>query len=364
MPPAASGRLRVLLAFGGRSGEHTVSLRSATEVLAALDLARIEPVLLGVTKRGELRTAPFGTAPAAVVDAGAAVTDLRELAPDVVFPLLHGPYGEDGRFQGLLESLDLPYVGSGVQASAIGMDKAVQKLLVGAAAPDVPQVPWVDVRRRAWLDPAQRAGLAAAVAELGYPVFVKPSNMGSSVGVSKVREAAALADAVTAALHHDDRVVIERGIDAREIEVAVLGDGGPDTIVSPVGEIVLPPGTWYDYDTKYVLDVARTQVPADVTPEVAAEVRRAALRVFEALGLHGMARIDFFVERGTGVAYLNEPNTLPGFTSISMYPQLMAAAGVPYPELIVRLCELGIARHAARRRLDAALHGGPAVAGA
>lgn len=337
---------RLVLAFGGVSSEHEISIRSATEVLGAVDRGRFEPVLLGIPRRGPWRTGPASSSPAEIVESGTVVGDLRELEPDLVFPVLHGPHGEDGTFQGLLEILGVPYVGSGVLASALCMDKAVQKHYLGARG--IPQLPWLELDRAALGD----ASLAARVGErLGYPCFVKPANMGSSIGVSRVGEPAQLAEAVAVALRYDTKAIVEQGIDAREIEVAVLGNGGDETRASTTGEIVLPPDTWYDYETKYVDDTAALQIPADLPAEVSERVREVALASFRAAGCKGLARIDFFVERGSLEPYLNELNTMPGFTTISMYPKLMEHEGVPYSQLITRLCELGLEYHAERASL-------------
>jgi D-alanine--D-alanine ligase len=272
---------------------------------------------------------------------------------DLVFPVLHGPYGEDGTIQGLLEILGLPYVGSGVLASSLCMDKVAQKHLVASAAPEVPLVPWRELGA-AVLE--SEAGLARAVEEirdaLGFPCFVKPVNLGSSVGVSRVDGVDALPEALRVAARYDHRVIVELGIDARELELAVLGNGGPETRVSAPGEIGLPPGLWYDYDTKYVSDVARLDIPARLSEDVVARMQRLALRAFQVTGCKGLARIDFLLCRKTGTPYLNELNTMPGFTSISMYPKLMAHAGVGYTELVTTLCELGLEHHRVRRGLS------------
>jgi D-alanine--D-alanine ligase len=349
---------RLLVAFGGASSEHEVSLRSAASVLAAVDRRRFRPVALGIARDGTWRTGPLGEAPtpdelAAIVASGQRVPDLRALSVDLVFPVLHGPYGEDGTIQGLLEILGLPYVGSGVLASSLCMDKVAQKHLVASAAPEVPLVPWRELGA-AVLE--SEAGLARAVEEirdaLGFPCFVKPVNLGSSVGVSRVDGVDALPEALRVAARYDHRVIVELGIDARELELAVLGNGGPETRVSAPGEIGLPPGLWYDYDTKYVSDVARLDIPARLSEDVVARMQRLALRAFQVTGCKGLARIDFLLCRKTGTPYLNELNTMPGFTSISMYPKLMAHAGVGYTELVTTLCELGLEHHRVRRGLS------------
>jgi D-alanine--D-alanine ligase len=349
---------RLLVAFGGASSEHEVSLRSAASVLAAVDRRRFHPIALGIARDGTWRTGPVGDAPTPeelgqLVTSGQPVPDLRALAVDLVFPVLHGPYGEDGTIQGLFEILGLPYVGSGVLASSLCMDKVVQKHLVASAAPDVPLVPWREVSAYVL---ESEVGLARTVEEirdaLGFPCFVKPVNLGSSVGVSRVDGVDALPEALRVAARYDHRVIVEQGIDAREIELAVLGNGGPESRVSAPGEIGLPPGVWYDYDTKYVNDVATLDIPAVLPEDVAAQMQRLALRAFQVTGCRGLARIDFLLCRKTGTPYLNELNTMPGFTSISMYPKLMAHAGVDQTALVTALCELALSHHRARQGLS------------
>lgn len=342
---------RLVIVYGGRSSEHEVSIRSATEVLAAVDRARFEPVLLGIARDGSLRTGLTDAPLADVVREGAPVRELEELRPDVVFPLLHGPFGEDGTFQGWLEIQGVPYVGSGVTASGIYMDKALTKTL--ALANDIPVVEGEVVRAWELVDDAAWSRTVDRLREtLGLPVFIKPANQGSSVGVSRATNADELRRALVEALRFDTKVLVERAVNCREIELAVLGDGGPDTIVSAPGEITLPEGVWYDYQTKYVSDVAGLEIPAKLPADTAARLRQLALRTFRMADGHGLCRVDFLVDKDTLEPYLNEPNTMPGFTSISMYPKLMAHAGVPYGQLITRLCDLGLARHAARAKLD------------
>lgn len=351
-------RTRLLVAFGGASSEHEISLRSACSVLGAVDRERFEPVALAIDRSGGWRTGAIDDSPtpavlAALVRSGEPVADLRDLEAALAFPVLHGPNGEDGTIQGLLQLLDIPYVGSGVLASALCMDKVAQKHLVASAAPEVPLVPWLETSDVAIADPDQRAQLVQRVGDtLGFPCFVKPVNMGSSVGVSRVSEPSELGPALEEAARYDHRIVVERGIDAREIEIAVLGNGGPDTEASEPGEIGLPPGTWYDYNTKYIDDVATLHIPAPVEAETAQAIRAAALRAFAVTGCKGLARIDFLLCRKTGVAYLNELNTMPGFTSISMYPKLMGHVGVSYRDLVSRLCDLGVAHDQERRKLS------------
>jgi D-alanine--D-alanine ligase len=334
--------LRVIFLFGGRSSEHEISLRSAEQVLGAINPQRIEAIRVGMSRDGFMRLGAAGQTLAEVVALGEAVSDLRTLGADLVFPVLHGPFGEDGRVQGMLEMMGLPYVGSGVLGSALCMDKIMQKQVIAASAPDIPQVRWCSVD-------LSHESVAAAIERaraLRYPVFVKPANLGSSVGIQKVPGPEALEAAVAFAGQFDTRVIIEQGEDVREIELAVLGDGGPDTLVSMPGEIELPPGVWYDYSVKYEQDVAITRVPAHGLPApVVVSLQAHALKAFRATGCHGLARIDFFVHRQNGQVWLNELNTLPGFTTISMYPKLMAHAGVPYGELIERLSRLALLRH-------------------
>jgi len=347
---------RLLIAFGGASSEHEISLRSASSVIGAVDRERYEPVAFAIARDGSWRTAPLPLAPspeqlAAIVAEGEAVADLRKLGAELAFPVLHGPNGEDGTIQGLFEILGLPYVGSGVLASSLCMDKVAQKHMVAAAAPDVALVPWLQTTDQAIDDPAHLEVTREEVRDLlGFPCFVKPANMGSSVGVSRVGAPEQLEPALREAARYDRRVLIEAAIDAREIEIAVLGNGGPETVLSEPGEIGLPAGVWYDYQTKYVDDVATLHIPAALSPEVVEAVRHAARRAFEVTGCKGLARIDFLLCRDTGTPYLNELNTMPGFTSISMYPKMMAHAGMSYAELVTRLCELAVEHHQPRRR--------------
>ncbi len=344
---------RLLLVFGGRSSEHEISLRSATEVLAALDRARFTPVLLGIRRDGAWRTGPLGGDLATIISDGQPVHDLRALRPDVVFPVLHGPHGEDGSFQGLLEVLGLPYVGSGVLASAMCMDKALFKHVLHHQRPPVPVVPWVELDDRALHTLHDRQAAVDAVQDaLGFPVFVKPSNQGSSVGVSRAVDADDLVRALSLAARYDHKILVEQAIDAREIELAVLGNGDESTIVSGAGEIGLPPGEWYDYDNKYLKDVATLRIPADLPAELVTRLQDIALRAFRLAGCKGLARIDFLVDRTTLEPYLNEINTIPGFTSISMYPKLLGHEGVDYTTLLSRLCDLALAHHAERQHLS------------
>lgn len=352
-PPMASpSPIRLVLLFGGMSSEHEISLRSARSVLAAVDRNRFEPIPVGIRRDRKWFTGSPDDALETILHAGQPVSDLRTLQPDLVFPVLHGPYGEDGTIQGMLEMLGVPYVGSGVLASSLCMDKIAQKHLVAAAAPDVPLVPFVEVDGRHLADPDRARPVLKRIAdELGFPCFSKPANLGSSVGVARCTDLETLRAALVDAARYDHRIVVEQGIDAREIEIAVLGNGGPETIASAPGEIGLPPGTWYDYETKYLKDVATYAIPADVPPQVTEHIQSLARRAFEVTTCKGLARIDFLLDRQTQTPYLNELNTMPGFTSISMYPKLMEHTGIPYQALVTRLCDLALSHHQSRQAL-------------
>ena len=344
---------RLALMYGGKSSEHEVSVRSATEVLAAIDRDRFEPVPIAVTREGRFKTGVASHGLAKLVIDGEDVHELGMLLRSCacVFPLLHGPHGEDGTFQGLFEVFGVPYVGSGVLASSMCMDKGAFKHHVGAAPYDIPVTPGVsiDVVLEGRAHALARAHGAAE--ELGYPIFVKPANQGSSVGVSRAMDRAQLDAALDLALRYDSKVIVERGLDAREIELAVLGDGGPDTIVSLPGEIILPKGQWYTYESKYLDDVATYAIPTELPDDSVALLQALALKAFRATRCAGLARVDFLVERDSLRPYLNEVNTMPGFTTISMYPKMMGAAGVGYTELITKLVELGLDAHRQRTGL-------------
>jgi D-alanine-D-alanine ligase len=346
-------RLAVALLFGGRSGEHEVSLRSAASVAAGLR-ARHDVLCVLVDKRGRwlLQDGPEprseGGVPVFLApspdDGGRLrrLADAREAArPEVFFPVLHGTYGEDGTVQGLFELAAVPYVGAGVAASAASMDKEMMKALFARAG--LPQVEHRTLRGR------DAEAERALVADLGLPLFVKPANLGSSVGISKVREEASLPAALDLAFRYDRKVVVERGHDVREIELSVLGNDRPEASVP--GEI-LPDREFYDYDSKYAPD-SRTglRIPAPLGPDEAAEARRLAVAAFLAVDCAGFARVDLFLERGGGRFLVNEINTIPGFTSISMYPKLWAASGIGFEELLARLVALALERHRERARL-------------
>ena len=352
----SSPLLRLVVLFGGVSAEHDVSRVTAAHVLAAADRAKYELVPIGIAKDGTwirndkaIAALADGTdLPDALEVAGTVVDPLAALVGDgpsgpltVVLPLLHGPHGEDGTIQGMLELFKLPYVGAGVLGSAVCMDKGMAKIV--AAQAGIPQVRWIEFRDG--IDDA-RAIVPKVVEELGLPVFVKPANLGSSVGITKAHNVSELDKAIDVALRYDDVVVIEEGVTAREIEVAVLGNATPET--SLPGEI-LPGSEFYDYEDKYVTGAARLQIPAQLDDAATAEVRELAATAFTALRCAGMARVDFFYEEGGRGWLLNEINTIPGFTPGSMYPKMWGATGVAYPDLIDRLVTLAIEAH--RRRV-------------
>ncbi|MCC7025099.1 MAG: D-alanine--D-alanine ligase [Thermomicrobiales bacterium] len=358
------GKVRVAVLFGGQSGEHDVSLRSAQTVMGALDPARYEVIPVGITREGRWLTGgdPFAALTAtsplfALGDGSAPVAPPAESAPaesgvpaifsagvDVVFPVLHGPMGEDGTVQGFLELTGIPYVGAGVLGSSLSMDKAMAKTVLAQAG--LPQAPWRLVTRKEWeRDPEAVTDWVGE--SLGYPCFVKPANMGSSVGVVKAHDPSEMPSAMRQACRFDRRIVIEQGVDARELEISVLGNDEP--IASIVGEVI-PSNEFYDYDAKYVDDRSELLVPAPIGGDTMTQIQELAIAAFRALDLAGMARVDFFMERNTDQIFINEVNTIPGFTAISMYPRLWAASGVPLPELVDRLVGLALERSLERRR--------------
>ncbi|GAB4477961.1 MAG: D-alanine--D-alanine ligase family protein [Anaerolineae bacterium] len=363
----AGKRIRVGVIFGGRSGEHEVSLRSARSIIEAINKEKYEVIPIGITKEGRwiagedpmaALTAGEMSTPAALIGepgtptiraiepVGERESGLRDIATvDVIFPVLHGTYGEDGTIQGLFELADVPYVGAGVLGSAVGMDKAVFKAVMEAHG--IPVLPYRLVLRSRW-EAEPESVLDELEAALPYPMFAKPANLGSSVGVSRADDRAGLRRAIDGAALYDRRILVEQGArDAREIEVSVLGNDDP--IASVPGEVI-PGDMFYSYKDKYIDDKAQLIIPAPLDEETTARVRDLAVRAFKAIDCAGLARCDFFVERETGRVFMNEVNTIPGFTSISMYPKLWEASGIPYPELIDRLIELALERHADKSR--------------
>jgi len=358
-------RLRVGVLFGGRSGEHEVSLASAASVIRGLDLDKYEPVPIGITKDGHwlvgegaakmlpdilkggrrvMLTADPTEAALVPLDRGAGAQRF-----DVMFPVMHGTFGEDGTIQGMLELAGLPYVGAGVLGSAIAMDKDVAKRLCQDAG--IPVVPWMAVQRWQWeKDPATVK--AEIEAKFEYPVFVKPATLGSSVGMNKVHTAEELPSALNFAAEYGMKMLVEKAITGREIEVSVLGNHEPQASVP--GEIV-PHREFYDYTAKYLEDGTRLLIPADLKPAQVKRVQSMAIDAFRALELCGMARVDFFLEKTGGKFLLNEANTIPGFTSISMYPKLWEASGIGFRELIDRLIELAMEMHREKARTKYAI---------
>jgi D-alanine-D-alanine ligase len=365
-PEDTQRKVRVAVIFGGQSGEHDVSLRSAQTVLAALDDDRFEAVPVGVTRDGQWLT---GTDPMAQLTASSplfalegpaepdsetleiAMSSTSQNLPiglgadiDVVFPVLHGPMGEDGTVQGLLELAGIPFVGSGVLGSALAMDKAMAKMVLQQHG--IPQAPWLLVNRSEW--ERDSGNIAEKIGnELGYPCFIKPANMGSSVGVTKVHNPTELGAAMDLAGRLDRRIVAEKGLRVRELEISVLGNDNP--VASVVGEVVSV-NEFYDYSAKYVEEGSELLVPADIPDDVQREIQRVAVDAFIALDLAGLARADFFLDLDTGQVLLNEVNTMPGFTSISMYPRLWEASGVTLPELVERLLQLALERSRDRQK--------------
>jgi D-alanine-D-alanine ligase len=366
-------KIRLGILFGGRSGEHEVSLTSAAAVMKALDPAKYELVPVGITREGRWRvgTRAFGllteaagdntaqpTAPLqTVLEAGRAITPsadptgpkLLALAKssamnvrpevDVVFPVLHGTFGEDGTIQGLLELADVPYVGAGVLASSAGMDKDVMKRLFRDAG--LPVVPWELVLRCDW--ESNPAGVRRRIERrLPYPIFVKPANLGSSVGITKVHEPAELQAGMDLAAQYDRKILVEKAVDAREIECAVLGNDTPEASVP--GEII-PVNEFYDYEAKYIKEGSKLLIPARLSRRQIRRVQELAVRAFKAIDCAGMGRVDFLLDRKSRKIFILEINTIPGFTPISMYPKLWEASGLPYPKLLDRLIELALERH-------------------
>ena len=366
-------KLRVAVLYGGRSGEHEVSLQSAASVINYLDRDRFEIVPVAIDKQGRWllndisllegkKSLPvFKNAPKVVLppnpaetDGGSALIRLGESGEargiDVVFPVMHGPLCEDGTIQGLLELADLPYVGCGVLASAIAMDKEMAKRVVRDAGISI--VPYVSLKHEVWKKEKQQ--LAKSIEErLGYPVFVKPANLGSSVGVHKVKEPSGLNAALEDAFNYDRKVLVETAVNAREIEVSVLEnlEAGADPLVSIPGEID-PAHEFYSYEAKYLDEKgAALIIPARLDPEETKRAQDIGRKAFTVLECEGMARVDLFLDRTSGEFFFNELNTIPGFTSISMYPKLWEASGIGYQELLSKLIDLAISRHEKKKTL-------------
>ncbi len=371
------GKLRVGLLFGGRSVEHEVSLSSATSIFNALDPKRYDITLIAIDPQGHWRLgAGTDLLPEKAVSgvevrlpavpgqlllpepasdlwkqhSGLESLEREVVEPrrlDVIFPIVHGRGGEDGQLQGLLELAEIPYVGSGVLSSAVQMDKDVARRLLAAAG--LPVVDDVVLKGAELSSDGRRPAAEAAVEHLGFPVFVKPANSGSSVGISKAKDLKTLHEAVDLAARYDTKLVIERAIYAREIEVAVLGNDSPEASVP--GEI-RPQHEFYDYEAKYLDESTELIVPAPLPEDVSKRIRAIAIEAFQTLDAEGIARVDFFLEHSTGEIFVNELNSLPGFTESSMFPQLWAASGLPYPALLDRMIELALERHRKRSKLE------------
>ncbi|GEO27096.1 D-alanine--D-alanine ligase B [Alicyclobacillus acidoterrestris] len=365
-------RIKVGVVFGGKSGEHEVSLQSAKSVMEALNPHQYTIVPIGISKSGrwhvgknamkaleeEQKAQVTSGSPASFINQQ--VGGLTPIVPkstaapvpatlasdvDVVIPVMHGTYGEDGSIQGLLELMDVAYVGAGVLASAVGLDKIVMKQVFGSVG--LPQVRYVGCTRKTWQ--ARSNDIIREVeAAFGYPCFVKPANLGSSVGISKVKNRSELERAVELAAQYDRKVIIEEGLDVREVEVAVLGNDTPQ--ISVPGEIV-PSNEFYDYDAKYIGGASKLIIPAELTEEQRSAIDRYAAQAFQAIDCSGLARIDFFIEKSTGRVLVNEINTMPGFTRYSMYPKLWEASGMSYAKLLDTLIELAIERNNEKREL-------------
>jgi len=378
MTSSKNTKLRVAVLYGGRSGEHEVSLQSAASVIRNLDRARFEVIPVAIDKHGKWRVGDlaaiekaqakslsvFESSPQVVIPpnpsehAGQIVQlgTSQSLQFDVVFPVMHGPLCEDGTMQGLFELADVAYVGCGVLASSVGMDKDFSKRVIHGAG--LPTAPYISLKNEVYKRD-QKAALAPFYASrMEFPVFVKPANMGSSVGVHKVKEASLLHAAIVDAFQYDTKILIEAGVDAREIEVSVLEniEAGLPPLVSVPGEII-PSHEFYSYEAKYIDENgAALKIPAALTPEQTREAQRIAREAFTALECEGMSRVDLFLDRKSGQFYFNEVNTIPGFTSISMYPKMWEASGLKYADLLSKLVDLAVARHERKRALKRDFH--------
>ena len=351
---------KVCVIFGGRSGEHEVSVTSAESVVNSLDRSKYSVRTMAITRTGkwigeitpaEYRAKFLDGSRRLDADARASLpselldTETRFEDREIVFPVLHGPFGEDGTIQGLLEMLDVPYVGSGVLGSAVAMDKALTKYV--CLAYGIPVVEFEDITRFMWKDNHEPITEFLSK-KVGFPCFVKPANLGSSIGITKVPDAESLADAMEEAFLYDMKVIVERAVECREIECSVLGNYHPEASIA--GEIV-PCNEFYDYNAKYLDDRSELIIPAKLDVEQVEQLQQLAVTAFVALNCFGMARADFFLDKETDEFFLNELNTIPGFTSISMYPKLWEASGLPYPELLDQLVQLAIERFENKQRI-------------
>lgn len=353
MRPSTFQKPTVALVFGGRSAEHEVSLISAVSVFDNLNPGKYRVVSIYIDKQGRWRHVDSPRLPLSKLQKGTFASFLpwepgrapaASLRADIYFPVLHGPFGEDGKIQGLFEMADVPYVGAGVTASAVGMDKSIMKTLFAAAG--LPIVPHLVIREADWQH-KRREIMTRVLARLRLPLFVKPSSLGSSVGITKVKFPRMLGRACDLAFAYDETILVEHGITGRELECSVLGHERPKA--SLPGELI-PGAEFYDYADKYVDGTTTFRIPASLPTRMAHEVRRLAMAAFEAIGCSGMARVDFFLEARTGRLFVNEINTIPGFTEISMYPRLWAVSGLSFPALLDELIRLGFERHRTRKK--------------
>lgn len=348
-----SSKTRVAVVFGGRSGEHEVSIVSAKNIIEAMSPEKYDVFPVGITKEGKwltgshainaFKTGDYSGLTEVTLNTKSGSNELIHLEKgeykgikiDIFFPALHGPYGEDGTIQGLFEIANVPYTGCGVLASSVGMDKLITKALWEQAG--LPVIPYIGINKRAWDNDPDEV-MTRVEHELHFPVFVKPSNMGSSVGVTKVKKKDELKNAIDLACEFDHRILIEKGLEVRELECAVLGNDEP--VAAHVGEVIVG-REFYDYKDKYVEGKSRTEAPADIPRRLEEKIQKIAIRAYKVLDCCGLARVDSFYDRKTKEILINEINTMPGFTKISMYPQMWEASGVSYPELIDRIIELG-----------------------
>ncbi|MDP2642327.1 MAG: D-alanine--D-alanine ligase family protein [Candidatus Peregrinibacteria bacterium] len=336
-------KIKIGVIFGGQSGEHEVSLVSAASVILAMSPKKYEVIEIGITLDGRWLTGKncleaFRKHNFKDLKEITLPTNPKKIPFDIVFPVLHGPYGEDGTIQGLFDILHIPYVGCGVLASSTSMDKLQTKALWQAAGLKV--VPYIGFNRKAWKEESAKI-IKEIKKKIGFPLFVKPANMGSSVGISKVKVLANLKKAIDLACEFDRRILVEKGLNVREIECAILGNDDP--ISSPVGEVIVG-GEFYDFYDKYVNGVSKTEIPAKLDKKIAQEIQGVSVKAYKLLDCSGLARVDSFIDLDSGDIYLNEINTMPGFTSISMYPKMMAACGIEYSDLIDKLIFLGFER--------------------
>jgi D-alanine-D-alanine ligase len=346
-----SKKIKVALIFGGRSAEHEISLVSAAAIHKNLDKTRFGVRSIYITRQGLWKAVEAPSPDIRTLEGGRAFSFLPwagrgqgpEFAADIYFPVLHGPYGEDGTIQGLLEMAGVPYVGAGILGSALGMDKSATKSILRDLG--LPVVPYHVLRETDWKANPERL-LRRIRLTMPLPLFVKPSNLGSSIGITKVGKYAQVPAALATAFHYDTTALVEKGIHGRELELSVLGNETPEA--SLPGEVI-PFREFYDYSDKYLDGRTTFILPAEIAPRTLARIQELGIAAFKALSCSGLARVDFFLEKGTNRLYINEINTIPGFTEISMYPKLWAASGLPFPRLLERLIELGFERHRSRK---------------